>query len=121
MLSFRVNALLQIGHSTLFSPVCFLPWRAAWPDVVNVAVHPCVEAYGQGYLFRRLIRGVLLVVVVVVVERGWDWGWWSDPVACCDCCPGCEGACLENGSIKEVTLSRRPPLNEDDLRDVDWW
>jgi hypothetical protein len=40
MLSLRVKALLQIGQCTLFSPVCFLPWRAAWPEVVNVAVQP---------------------------------------------------------------------------------
>jgi hypothetical protein len=51
MLSFRVKALLQTGQWTLFSPVCFFPWRAAWPDVVKVAVHACDTAYGQGYLF----------------------------------------------------------------------
>lgn len=40
-----------MGQCTLFSPVCFLPWRAAWPDVVKVAEHPWLAANGQGYLF----------------------------------------------------------------------
>ena len=57
ILSFRVNALLHIGHCTLFSPVCFLPCRAACPDVVNVAVHLCDRANGHGYLFFRMPRG----------------------------------------------------------------
>lgn len=35
---------------TLLSRV-FLPWRAAWPDVVKVAEHPWLAANGQGYLF----------------------------------------------------------------------
>ena len=37
MLSLRVKALLQVGHWMFFSPVCFLPWRAACPEVVNVS------------------------------------------------------------------------------------
>jgi len=37
ILSFLVNALLQIGQWTPFSPVCFLPCRAACPEVVKVA------------------------------------------------------------------------------------
>lgn len=53
MLSFRVNALLHTGQCTLFSPVCFLPCRAAWPEVVNVAEHAWLAAYGHGYLFFR--------------------------------------------------------------------
>ena len=37
MLSLRVKALWQVGQWTFFSPVCFLPCRAAWPEVVNVS------------------------------------------------------------------------------------
>ncbi len=37
MLSFRVKALLHVGQWMFFSPVCFFPWRAAWPEVVNVS------------------------------------------------------------------------------------
>ena len=55
MLSLRVNALSQIGQCTLFSPVCFLPCRAACPEVVNVAVQPWLAAKGQGYLFFRVM------------------------------------------------------------------
>src|SRR5436190_10442454 len=54
MLSFRVKALLQTGQWALFSPVCFFPWRAAWPEVVKVAGQACEAAYGQGYLFFLL-------------------------------------------------------------------
>jgi hypothetical protein len=39
-LSLRVNALPQTGQWTDFSPVCFLPCLAAWPEVVNVEVQP---------------------------------------------------------------------------------
>lgn len=42
-----------------FSPVCFLPWRAAWPEVVKVSVQEKREACGQGYFF--LDMGVLLL------------------------------------------------------------
>lgn len=35
MLSFRVKALLHSGQKASFLPVCFLAWRAAWPDVVK--------------------------------------------------------------------------------------
>ena len=42
-----------------FSPVCFLPCRAAWPEVVNVSVQANVLAWGQGYFF--LVMGVLLL------------------------------------------------------------
>jgi hypothetical protein len=59
MLSFRVNALLQTGQWTLFSPVCFFPCRAAWPEVVKVAAQECEAAYGQGYLFFLLTLGAL--------------------------------------------------------------
>ena len=38
ILSFRVKALLQVGQWIFFSPVCFLPWRAACPEVVNVSL-----------------------------------------------------------------------------------
>lgn len=38
ILSLRVKALLQVGQWMFFSPVCFLPWRAAWPEVVKVSV-----------------------------------------------------------------------------------
>lgn len=37
MLSLRVKALLQVGQWMFFSPVCFLPCRAAWPEVVKVS------------------------------------------------------------------------------------
>lgn len=37
MLSLRVKALWQVGQCMFFSPVCFLPWRAAWPEVVKVS------------------------------------------------------------------------------------
>ena len=54
-----------------FSPVCFLPWRAAWPDVVKVSVQLKRLEWGQGYFF--LAVGVwfddaaLLDVVIGVV------------------------------------------------------
>lgn len=67
MLSFLVNALLQIGQCTLFSPVCFLPCRAACPEVVNVEEQLWLTAYGQGYLFLRTPRLALAVVAAVVV------------------------------------------------------
>lgn len=35
MLSLRVKALLHSGQYASFLPVCFLAWRAAWPDVVK--------------------------------------------------------------------------------------
>ena len=38
MLSFLVKAFLHVGQRMFFSPVCFFPCRAAWPDVVNVSV-----------------------------------------------------------------------------------
>ena len=38
MLSFLVNAFLQVGHRMFFSPVCFFPCLAACPDVVNVSL-----------------------------------------------------------------------------------
>lgn len=40
-----------------FSPVCFLPWRAAWPEVVKVSVQLWRTAWGQGYFF--FVGGVL--------------------------------------------------------------
>lgn len=46
-----MKAFLQVGHTTFFSPVCFLPWRAAWPEVVKVSVHLKAMACGQGYFF----------------------------------------------------------------------
>lgn len=62
--------MLQIGQITLFSPVCFLPWRAACPDVVNVAPQPCDAPYGHGYLFflAGLPDGAVVVVVVVAAS-----------------------------------------------------
>ena len=39
MLSLRVKALLHVGHRIFFSPVCFFPCRAAWPEVVNLSGH----------------------------------------------------------------------------------
>jgi len=35
MLSLRVKALLHSGQKASFLPVCFLAWRAAWPEVVK--------------------------------------------------------------------------------------
>ena len=79
MLSLRVNAFPQVGQLTFFSPVCFLPWRAAWPEVVNVSAHLYSLACGQGYFFLGtdeagvpeegplLLAGVLLLVGAVVV------------------------------------------------------
>lgn len=51
MLSLRVKALLQVGQTTDFSPVCFLPWRAAWPEVVKVSEQLKRVACGQGNFF----------------------------------------------------------------------
>lgn len=79
MLSFRVKALLQVGQWMFFSPVCFFPWRAAWPDVVNVSWHKYRAACGQGYFFFAAFEvadvGVVAVslsafVVGVVVDAG---------------------------------------------------
>ena len=53
-----------------FSPVCFLPWRAAWPEVVKVSVHLKRAACGQGYFFLAvgvLVADVALLDVVIGV------------------------------------------------------
>ena len=54
-----------------FSPVCFLPWRAAWPDVVKVSVQLKRLAWGQGYFFFAVGAlfgdAALLDVVIGVV------------------------------------------------------
>ena len=50
-----------------FSPVCFLPWRAAWPEVVNVSGQENREAWGHGCFFLRglVVEGEELVGVEV--------------------------------------------------------
>ena len=83
MLSFRVNAFPHVGQLTFFSPVCFFPWRAAWPEVVKVSMHLYSLACGQGYFFLGReeelavvgvvpdgveLRGLLAGVGVVVME-----------------------------------------------------
>lgn len=54
-----------------FSPVCFLPWRAAWPEVVKVSVQLKRLAWGQGYFFFAVgglfDDAALLDVVIGVV------------------------------------------------------
>lgn len=87
MLSFRVNALLQIGQWTLFSPVCFFPCRAACPDVVNVAEQLWLAAYGQGYLFFR------------------------DPLVWIESFDPLKDVCGEGGSAGEDMLKRRSEGN----------
>lgn len=72
MLSLRVNALLQVGQWMFFSPVCFLPWRAAWPDVVNVSLHAYLTAWGQGYFFFGGLLPVGVFALVAAVEMGED-------------------------------------------------
>lgn len=68
MLSLRVKALLQVGQRMFFSPVCFLPWRAAWPDVVKVSWHPYRTACGHGYFFLIALAAELVGVVTAGVE-----------------------------------------------------
>ena len=77
MLSFRVKALLQVGQWMFFSPVCFLPWRAAWPDVVKVSWQANRAACGQGYFFLRPF-GVAEVGVVAVALSTLEDGVVSD-------------------------------------------
>ena len=62
MLSFRVKVLPQVGQDTFFSPVCFLPCRAAWPDVVNVSLQLAVLACGQAYFFLTTVGSLLELV-----------------------------------------------------------
>lgn len=38
-----------------FSPVCFFPWRAAWPEVVKVSVQEKRTACGHGYFFFPIL------------------------------------------------------------------
>lgn len=45
-----------------FSPVCFLPWRAAWPLVVKVSAQLKRAECGQGYFF--FVVGVLVLLVL---------------------------------------------------------
>lgn len=93
MLSFLVNALLQIGQCTPFSPVCFLPCRAAWPEVVKVAEQLCEVAYGQGYLFFLPVEPFdafwgdgLVDAVGVEVEVAADCNDGAGVNVCCCCC-----------------------------------
>ena len=81
MLSLRVKALLHVGQWMFFSPVCFLPWRAAWPEVVKVSVQEKRAACGQGYFFLTVLEedagGVVLLkglLALVVVGEGLDAG-----------------------------------------------
>lgn len=63
---------------TDFSPVCFLPWRAAWPDVVKVSEQAKREACGQGNFFLGRFGSVgealLVVVFEVWVPAEWEVG-----------------------------------------------
>ena len=81
ILSLRVKALLHVGQWMFFSPVCFLPWRAAWPEVVKVSVQEKRAACGQGYFFLTVLEedagGVVLLeglLALVVVGEGLDVG-----------------------------------------------
>lgn len=65
MLSLRVKVLPHVGQATFFSPVCFLPCRAACPEVVKVSLHPNDLACGHGYFF---LGWVALLVVDLEVE-----------------------------------------------------
>jgi len=51
MLSLRVKALLHSGQKASFLPVCFLAWRAAWPEVVKKSWQLYCLASGHGYWF----------------------------------------------------------------------
>lgn len=68
MLSLRVKALLQVGQWMFFSPVCFLPCRAAWPDVVKVSWHAYRTACGHGYFFLTGLTAESVGVVTAEVE-----------------------------------------------------
>lgn len=68
MLSLRVKALLQVGQWMFFSPVCFLPCRAAWPDVVKVSWHAYRTACGHGYFFLMGLAAESVGVVTAEVE-----------------------------------------------------
>lgn len=68
MLSLRVKALLQVGQWMFFSPVCFLPCRAAWPEVVNVSWHAYRAACGHGYFFLTGLMAESVGVVTAEVE-----------------------------------------------------
>lgn len=72
MLSLRVNALLQVGQWMFFSPVCFFPWRAAWPDVVKVSRHAYLAAWGQGYFFFGGLLPVGVFALVAAADMGED-------------------------------------------------
>ena len=43
-----------------FSPVCFLPCRAAWPEVVKVSAQRTRVACGHGYFFLQIFVGLEL-------------------------------------------------------------
>ena len=86
---------MHVGHRMFFSPVCFFPCRAAWPDVVKVSVQLWRTAWGQGYFFlvggfleaealsllavavaeavREVVMGVLGSVFVVAENGGREW------------------------------------------------
>lgn len=51
MLSLRVKALLHSGQMASLRPVCFLEWRAAWPEVVKKSLQFSCLASGHGYWF----------------------------------------------------------------------
>lgn len=68
MLSLRVKALLQVGQWMFFSPVCFLPCRAACPEVVKVSWHAYRTACGHGYFFLMGLMAESVGVVTAEVE-----------------------------------------------------
>ena len=51
-----------------FSPVCFLPWRAAWPEVVKVSAQRTRVACGHGYFFLQIFVGLELGGGAAVVD-----------------------------------------------------
>ena len=98
MLSFLVKALLQVGQWMFFSPVCFLPWRAAWPDVVNVSLHEYRAAWGQGYFFLTPFAVAEVGVVAVPLSAFVD----GDVVDAAAPAEGGKGACGDNVSAGSV-------------------
>ena len=53
-----------------FSPVCFLPWRAAWPEVVKVSEQLYFCACGHGYFFLTGFALLLEALLSDVDEAG---------------------------------------------------
>lgn len=46
---------MHVGHRMFFSPVCFFPCLAAWPEVVKVSWQLNLAAWGQGYFFLAFV------------------------------------------------------------------